>query len=417
MRSKVLRRSAGVVFLAIMALLVTLSVQIYRQSFSDAVLVTLRTDRTGNQLNVNSDVKARGVLVGHVRQIRSGAGNAEVVLALEPGRISRIHKDVSALLVPKTLFGERYVQLSLPDNSTAPPIAAGDVIQQDRSANAIELERVFDDLLPVLRAVQPQKISVTLTAIATALDGRGTELGQTLVDVSKYLAEFNPNLPTLDQDLADLATVSNLYGDIAPDLLDALTDSAVTLNTVADQQSNLNTLYRQVTGTSRDVTQFLNSNKQNIIGLAASSRAPLELVARYAPAFPCTLKALTDLKPAMDKVLGAGTNQPGLHVSVSVTQPRGKYVPGVDTPVYNATGGPKCYPSGVAPGAGVTPAIAPPQPAATNPTDLGLPNSPQEQQLLATLLAPQLGVAPGDVAPWAGVLVGPLYRGTEVTLR
>src|SRR5262249_52788011 len=150
------------------------------------------TDRTGNQLNRNADVKARGVLVGHVREIKHTATGAEVTLALEPDRIGRIHQDVSALLVPKTLFGERYVQLSLPDHSTAPLMQNGNKINQDHSANAIELERVFDDLLPVLRAVQPQKIASTLTAISGALDGRGTEIGQAVVTVSRYLAELNP---------------------------------------------------------------------------------------------------------------------------------------------------------------------------------------------------------------------------------
>jgi phospholipid/cholesterol/gamma-HCH transport system substrate-binding protein len=49
--------------------------------------------------------------------------------------------------------------------------------------------------------------------------------------------------------------------------------------------------------------------------------------------------------------------------------------------------------------------------------DLGLPNSPQERDLIATLAAPALGIAPGQLAPWSSVLIGPLYRGTEVTLR
>ena len=420
-RGKLRRRLAGVAFLLVMALLVTLSIQIYRQTFSTAARVTLFTDRTGNQLNHNADVKARGVLVGHVREITHTATGAEVVLALETDRIGRIHRDVSALLVPKTLFGERYVQLSLPDHSSAPPIGDGDRISQDRSANAIELERVFDDLLPVLQAVQPQKIATTLTAISAALDGRGTELGQAAVTVANYLAGLNPTLPTLDQELTDLATVTTTYGDIAPDLLDALTDSAVTLNTVADQRDNLNTLYAGLTATSRDVTQFLRANKDNLIRLAAASREPLAVLARYSPSFPCTLKALTDLIPSMNKVLGAGTNQPGIHVSVAVTQPRGKYLPGVDRPEYTATGGPKCYPSGVAPGAGFTPADTGPTPEPAGifapAGDLGLPNSPQEQQLLAALLAPQLGVPAAEVAPWSGVLVGPLYRGTEVTVR
>jgi phospholipid/cholesterol/gamma-HCH transport system substrate-binding protein len=420
-RTKLRRRLAGVAFLLVMALLVTLSIMIYRQTFSDDVRVRLFTDRTGNQLNQNADVKARGVLVGHVREIRHTATGAEVTLALEPDRISRIRKDVSALLVPKTLFGERYVQLSLPDGSTAPPIRDGDRIDQDRSANAIELERVFDDLLPVLRAVQPQKIATTLTAISTALDGRGTELGQAVVTVSDYLAQLNPTLPTLDQDLTDLATVSATYGDIAPDLLDALTDSAVTLNTVAEQRDDLDSLYAGLTATSQDVTDFLRANRNNIIRLTSASRDPLAVLARYSPSFPCTLKALTDLIPSVNTLLGAGTDQPGLHLSVAVTQPRGKYLPGVDRPAYTATGGPKCYPSGVAPGAGFTPAAAPPGPELTGipggAGDLGLPNSPQERQLLASLLAPALGVSPAEVAPWSSVLVGPLYRGTEVTVR
>ncbi len=417
MRHKLIRRAAGVAFLLVIGLLMTLAVQVYQEKFTDAVLVTLRTDRIGNQLTDSSQVKARGVVVGEVRDVRSAGEGAEISLALDPSTVDRIPKDVSALLIPKTLFGERYVQLSIPDGSTARPIAEGDVIVQDHSANAIELERVFDDLLPVLKAVQPHKLATTLTAIATALQGRGERLGDTLVTAANYLTEFNPNLPTLTENVRDLAEVSQLYGDIAPDILDSLTDSTVTLNTVADERVELRTLYAQVTSTTQDVTVFLRNNKENLIRLAASGRAPLELAARYSPSFPCTLKALTDLKPAMDKVLGVGSNEPGLHVEASITNSRGKYLPGVDTPSYHAGGGPRCYPSGVAPTAGT---VAAPTGSAGHPllaNDLGLPNSPQERELIATLAAPALGVAPGEVAPWSSVLIGPLYRGTEVTLR
>jgi phospholipid/cholesterol/gamma-HCH transport system substrate-binding protein len=414
MRTKLVRRGAGLVFLLVMAALATLAIQVYQQKFSDDVVVTLEADRIGNQLNKASEVKARGVVVGNVRAVRGGQDGAIVELAMKPEMLPRIPRDVTALLIPKTLFGERYVQLSIPDDSGAGPLAEGDVIRQDRSENAIELEQVFDDLLPVLKAVQPQKLATTLTAISTALEGRGERIGETMVSTAAYLEQFNPNLPTLTQDLRDLARVSELYGDIAPDLLDALTDSSVTLNTVADQRVQLTDLYAQVTRTSQDVTLFLRNNKDNLIRLAATSRAPLELAAEYSPSFPCTLKAMTDLKPSVDKMLGAGTDKPGVHVELQVTEQRGKYVPGRDDPVYDATGGPRCYPSGVAPTQGVAavPAGSEGHPLLTG-GDLGLPNSPQEQELVATLLAPSLGEVPG----WSSVLVGPLYRGTEVTLR
>jgi phospholipid/cholesterol/gamma-HCH transport system substrate-binding protein len=413
-------RSAGLCFLVVMALFVTLSIQIYNKDFVTSVPVTLKTDRVGNQLRVGGEVKTRGVVVGEIRTIRSSGSGAEIDLAMEPDKVDKLPQDVSALLIPKTLFGERYVQLSIPDGSTAPKLAAGDVISQDRSANAIELEKVFDNLLPVLQAVQPQKLATTLTAVSTALQNRGGQIGQTLSLASDYLREFNPNLPALDEDLRNLSTVSNLYGDIAPDLLDALTKSAVTLNTVDEKKDDLAALYPQVTSSAQDVTTFLRNNKDNLIALAADSRAPLEVAARFSPSFPCTLKAMNELKPAMDKVLGAGTNQPGLHVDVTVTQPRGAYVPGRDDPVYRGGGSPRCYPSGVVPTQG-TAAAAPGSDAQPllpgSGDDLGVANSPQEQELLATVLAPSLGVPSDQVAPWSSVLVGPLYRGTEVTLK
>lgn len=420
MSRKLRVRGAGVVFLVVMAVFVTLSIQVYNKDFVSSIPVTLKTDRVGNQLRIGGEVKTRGVVVGEIRTIRSTGTGAEIGLAMEPEKIGRLPNDVSALLIPKTLFGERYVQLSIPERSIAPHLTANDVIPQDRSANAIELEKVFDNLLPVLKAVQPQKLATTLTAVATALQDRGEQLGRTLSTAADYLREFNPNLPKLDEDLRNLATVTQLYGDIAPDLLDALTKSAVTLNTVDEKRGELANLYPQVTSSSQDVTTFLRNNKDNLIGLSATSRGPLEVAARYSPSFPCTLDALTALKPAMNKVLGAGTKQPGLHVDITVTEARGPYKPGKDDPVYKAGGGPRCYPSGVVPTEG-TAAVAPGGeahpllPGADD--DLGVANSPQEQEFLATLIAPSLGVPVSQVSPWSSVLVGPLYRGTEVTLK
>ena len=396
-------RTAGVLFLAALSAFVLLTVKIYNKDFTTAVPVTLQADRVGNQLRAGGQVKARGVVVGEIRGVHAIRGGAEISLALDPEQVKWLPVNVSALLVPKTLFGERYVQLSIPDTGRKRPLQAGDVISQDRSANAIELERVFDNLLPVLKAVQPQKL-------ATALQGRGAQLGQTLATASDYLRRFNPNLPQLDRNVRDLATVTRMYGDIAPDLLDALTDSSVTLGTIDAKRTDLGSLYQQVTTSSRDLTTFLRQNRNNIIALSADSRRPLEIGAKYSPSFPCTLQALTDLKPSMDRVLGAGTKEPGLHVEVTVSTSRGKYVPGKDDPAYTEKTGPRCYPSGVTPTAG-TPATVP------STGDLGIANSPQEQQFLAPLIAPSLGVSTADVPMWSSVLVGPLYRGTEVTAK
>src|SRR5207245_2558422 len=143
------------------------------------VKVTLQADRIGNQLSPQADVKLRGIVVGTVRSVKSTGDGATINLALDPGTIRLIPQNVLARLIPKTLFGEKYVELVLP---TAPSghLRAGDVIPQDRSATALETERVLDDLLPLLQSLRPAQVSLTLNALSTALRGRGDKLGANL---------------------------------------------------------------------------------------------------------------------------------------------------------------------------------------------------------------------------------------------
>ncbi len=405
------RRLAGVVFLLVPALLVWLSVAVYDKKFTDDATITVLAGSVGNEMHANAEVKLRGVVVGEVRDIRADGKGARLTLAIDPGRLSRIPADVTVQMLPTTLFGERFVALVPPArNPSSRTLRAGDTITQDRSSNAIELEQVLDHVLPLLTAVQPQKLSATLTAVSQALEGRGDQLGRTLVTLDAHLKKLNPQLPVLNRDIAHLVKVSHLYADAAPDVLKALTDFTTTTGTIAGQQAELARLYGSTTTTAQDLTTFLRHNKENLIRLAAVSRPTLELLARYSPSFPCTLRTLAGFVPAMDKALGKGTDRPGLHVDLTTVPSLGKYVPGKDTPVYDGGDGPHCY---------AVPYNGTPAPAAAEAAapSLGLPNSPQENQLVNELMAPELKKAPRDLPDWSSVLTGPVYRGTEVTLK
>ncbi|MEW1862710.1 MCE family protein [Streptomyces sp. NBC_00669] len=396
------RRTAGIIFLLVPALLAWLAVAVYDKSFSNAAKVTVDTGSAGNEMNLGADVKMRGVVVGRVTAIHANGTGARLTLAIDPGKLHQIPAGVTAQMLPTTLFGERFVALVPPAGSPSggPALAAHSTIPQDRSADAVELEQVLDNVMPLLTAVQPQKLAATLNAVATALDGRGQELGTTLVQLDRYLTKLNPQLPALTDDIKQLVTVSNTYNAAAPDIVQALTDFTKTSGTIAQQQANLSTLYGSTTATAQDLTTYLRQNKENLIHLAADSRGTLQLLAQYAPSFPCTLRTLADFVPAMDKALGKGTDEPGLHVNVTAVASRGKYVAGKDTPVYDASGGPQCYPVPYT-GRGTTP----------------IANSPQENELVDELLAPGMNTSPGKLPDWSSVLTGPVYRGAEVTVK
>ncbi|WP_406188621.1 MCE family protein [Streptomyces anulatus] len=419
------RRLAGVTFLLVPAVLVWVSVSVYEKDFTDDATVTVRTGAVGNEMHDNADVKLRGVVIGQVRSIATDGDGARLTLAIDRDQLEQVPADVTAQMLPTTLFGARFVALVPPRIPTGSTLRAGAVIPQDRSSNAIELEQVLDNVLPLLTAVQPEKLSATLNAVSQALEGRGERLGETLTTLDGHLKKFNPQLPTLNADIKELVKVSTLYADAAPDVLDALTDATVTSSTLADQEARLAGLYGTTTAAAQDTTSFLRENKDNLIRLSAAGRPSLELLAEYAESFPCTLRTMAGFVPAMDKALGKGTDEPGLHVSIKSVPSKGKYVPGKDTPVYSASGGPACYSvpyvgkhAPTADTRRATDVTAPPADAGEDAdTGLGLPNSPQESRLVNELVAPSLKARPGDLADWSSVLIGPAFRGAEVKLK
>ncbi|HEV2784399.1 MAG TPA: MCE family protein [Actinophytocola sp.] len=428
----------GLVFLVIVGLLVALSIGFYRKSFTPIVPVRLEASHVGNQLREHADVKLRGLIVGEVRGIHPNGGFAVLDLALDPDHVSRIPANVSARLLPKTLFGERYVALQVPEHPDR-PIAAGDVITQDRTAAAIEIEQVLNDLMPVLRAVQPDKLAATLNAMSTALDGRGKQLGDTLVQLNTYLQQITPALPDLRANIARIAEVADTYADAAPDLFQALSDLTTTTQTVVEQRAGLANLFDTLTVASVDLTNFLAANRENLISLGTTARSTLEVLAKYAPEYPCLLEQLVDSIPAADAAFGKGTAHPNVsRVTIEITSSRGKYLPGVDTPRYEDKRGPRCYPVAKPParfpqypagGPLKDGSTKPPPPKSDRPQDFqptvpqaaasepSLPNSPAERDLIAALIAPSLGIMPADVPAWSSLLVGPLFRGAEVTLQ
>jgi phospholipid/cholesterol/gamma-HCH transport system substrate-binding protein len=419
---KTRRRLIGVVFLAVLALLIALSVAVYNKTFTSDTMVTLSTDSTGNEMNLNADVMVRGVVVGYVRSITANGNGATLGLAITPSVASSLPANVTAQLLPTTLFGQRYVNLVAPAQPSAQTLADARVIGQDRSADAIELEKVLNDLYPMLTAVQPAKLSVTLTAVADALSGNGTQLGQTLDQINGYLKQFNPQLPALDADIRALVQVTQAYAQAAPGIVQSLHDFTVTSQTIAADASNLTSLYSTVTATSQNLTTFLTSNEQDIIRLSADSQPTLNTLARYSAEFPCVFEGLTQFETNINKVLGAGTSQPGIHVTVHPVQSLGKYLPVTDAPRYGDNMGAHCYAasfSGIklndGAGQSVSTAKGSTAPTGTVPAaGLGPANSPQENELINELVSPSVNVPPDNLPSWSSVLLGPIYRGTAV---
>jgi virulence factor Mce-like protein len=454
MSKKIRVRLQGVAFLVVLALLLGLAVATYQKAFTTVAHVTLQTDTAGNQLQEASDVKVRGVIVGEVRNVAASAKGATIDLAINPDHLHEIPADVSARLLPKTLFGERFVNLQIPDQPSQKRLADGDVIGQDRSSNAIELQKVIDDTLPLLQAVQPQDLSYTLGAVADALRGRGNSLGENLASTGAYFGQVNTVLPQLQADISKLADFADTYQGAANDLLAVLDNLSVTNKTLVDQQEQLRRTFTVVGASSNVTAGFLETNAQNLISLAQTSRPVLGVFAKYSPEYPCLLNGLTRFDPMISQAFGAD-GDPSLNLNITVSlPPRNPYVPG-DQPQYVDQSGPDCrgldnidaiiaaaqhneYYCPTAARDGVDHAD---NPTTGNPNCLGgsgpnnvpagagnpgtggqslpfhLAGSTAELDFVRSILAYQTGSKPGQVSDLAASTMAPLLRGTQVMLR
>ena len=434
--SQLLNALLGVGYIVVACALVAAAVLAYNRTFVDSVDVKLTTASVGNALQKGSDVKLHGVPVGTVTSVRASDGGAVLTLALNPATSKTLPRDTIARLLPKTLFGERYVSLITPAVSSPIGLSAGDTITQDTSNEAVELEEVFDQLLPLLQSIQPEKLAAMMSELATMLHGQGRDIGDTLVTWSKYVKKFSPLVPAMADDLDRLSSVAGTYNVAVPDLLSALESLTTTSRTLVAKQTDLKDLYAGVILAGDTTTAWLDDQQNTIEVLSSESRLALQAVAPYASQFPCLFEATRKFIPVMDKTLGVGTDEPGIHVQLNVVPSRGKYLPGKDAPVYASGGKPRCpYVTGRTgtqpppPGSRTSSAAADRPPAIPAPPSnfvrsqlaasggLGEANSPAENELLAELLAPTQAMAPADYPKWSSLLVGPTLRNTKVTLR
>jgi phospholipid/cholesterol/gamma-HCH transport system substrate-binding protein len=330
---------AGVVFLTAIALLVGLSIAVYQKKFDRVTMVTIRADRAGLQLARFGDVRINGVLVGQVRSVDDDGREAVIKVAIEPDEAKDIPANVGVQIIPTTLFGQKFIQLVRPQDPSSRSLHDGQVIPADRVETNVELSRIMADLFPLLRAVQPAELNYTLNALATALQGRGEELGRTLDELDSYLGAISDKLPTLKQDLVSLADVADTYDLAAPDLIDVLGNLTVTSKTVIEKAHDLDAFFGDVRGLAVTSTRVLSDNSDNLIRVGQVTEPVLRLLAVYSPEFPCLIEGAADYAPRLAKTFEG--NQVKQYIEFGTAQ-YDAYGP-EDRPVYGEVGhGPWC---------------------------------------------------------------------------
>ena len=233
---------------------------------------------------------------------------AELTLGIKPDQIDTIPRNVTASILPKTLFGEKYVELEDPRRTPAPPsLQAGDTITRPRCRS-----RSSRSSTTSTRCCAPcSRPSSTTPSTRWRPPSRAaaTRSAQNLETLDGYLKRMNPQMPALIEDLRLLAKVTDTYADVMPAARRDPAQHREDRQHARGREAKLNAFLKDVAAFSDTATTLPGRTTATTSSGSASSASRSSRCSRATPPeFPCLLGGIVDAGAA------AGRHVPRLHL-------------------------------------------------------------------------------------------------------
>jgi phospholipid/cholesterol/gamma-HCH transport system substrate-binding protein len=303
-------RVAGVIVFLIAALVLWLVFLQYNGDFTDKTKLTMLSDRAGLVMDPGSKVTYNGVQIGLVSDVteqdHDGKTEAKLTLDIDQKWIKQklIPANVDARIVATTVFGEKYVSMTAPDNPLPQRITSPSVPCIDAKSVTTEINTLFQTITSIAEKVDPVKVNLTLSAAAQALSGLGDKFGQSIINGSAALDEVNPRMPIIRHDIQQLARLGDIYGDAAPDLVNFLNNAATTAHTIHAQEKDLDRALLAAIGFGRTGAEIFNKGGPYLARGAKDLVPTAQLLDTYSPELVCSLRNLHDGEPKVAAFAG-----------------------------------------------------------------------------------------------------------------
>ncbi len=299
-------RVAGVIVFLVAALVLWLVFLQYKGDFTDKTKLTMLSDRAGLVMDPGSKVTYNGVQIGRVDKIdeveRDGKPAVKFTLDVYPKYLHLIPANVDARIVATTVFGEKYVSMTAPENPLPQRITPSNVI--DARSVTTEINTLFQTITSIAEKVDPVKVNLTLSAAAQALSGLGDKFGQSIINGSAALDEVNPRMPIIRHDIQQLAALGDTYADASPDLFNFLNNGATTAHTIHAQEKDLDRALLAAAGFGATGADIFNRGGPYLARGAKDLVPSAQLLDTYSPELFCAVRNLHDGEPKVAAFAG-----------------------------------------------------------------------------------------------------------------
>jgi len=309
-------------------------------AYKSYVPVTLTSDRAGLVMEPGAKVLLRGVQVGRVSDV-GGAGKDQVSLRLDIDRdqIRYIPANVQAQIKATTAFGAKFVDLVYPPQPSTARLVAGTVLHSTNGST--EINTVFENVVGLLKMVDPLKLNAVLTAVAEGVRGQGQRIGEATTDLNQVLRALNSRSDTLRDDWRTFKDLNDTYAAAAPDILTILNAASTTSTTIVNHSAALDALLLNVIGLSKAGTNLLGTSRDSLVGTVNTWEPTTNLLLTYNPEYTCMLQgAQWFLDNGGRSAYGGGTSGQGFDFDIALLLGNDPYAYPDNLPIVAAKGGP-----------------------------------------------------------------------------
>jgi len=341
--------AAGLVVIIVVAVVVCIGA--FNRSFTPTVRVTVTSERIGLVMEPNAKVKMRGVQVGRVAAIQGGSTPVSLTLDIDPDQILHIPANVTARIEATSLFGAKFVDLVYPAQPEAARLRAGAILPTQNVT--AEVNTVFENLVALIKQIDPAKLNGIVSALAEALRGQGPRIGEATTAANQVVSTLNERTDTLRADWQAVTNVADVYDAAAHNILDILDAAAATSTTVTSNATQLDAFLVSAIGLGDSGVQLLAPSRDNLIAAVHKTEPTTNLLLTYNPSLTCMLVgAQTALDSGLRDAFG-GADGKSVIMDSALLLGADPYRYPQNLPVNAAKGGP-----GGKPGCGSLPDVA-----------------------------------------------------------
>jgi phospholipid/cholesterol/gamma-HCH transport system substrate-binding protein len=260
-------------------------------AFKPGFEVTANFARAGQLLRAGSDVKIRGVLVGAVKNIDiTKSGKARIGMRIFPEQ--EIPRNVGAAIRAKTLFGEKFVELQIPEEMSPGNLREGDEIPESRTIPPFEVETILEKGVPIFNAIDPEAFGAALHALAEGFVGNEQALRNATLQSEKLLTETERTLPNLERNLVHLKNFAAALDDTDESFLKALDGLSAVGEAIRSHPEEFRRTVNALVPLAKDLGDVLTARQQDLADIAGDGRRVLDEVAERAKNLPHLVELL-----------------------------------------------------------------------------------------------------------------------------